>query len=79
MLHRRFVYRYRRFRHQVHGATGRQERQLLEAHLHDDLGVIRLPPELTNAPPLEVWPRIVRRTELPADVESLLSQLQDAA
>jgi hypothetical protein len=48
-------------------------------HLHDDLGVIRLLPELTVAPPLELWPKIVRRTELPADVERLLSQLQDAA
>ena len=47
-------------------------------HLHDDLGVIRLLPELTAAPPLELWPKIVRRTELPADVERLLSQLQDA-
>jgi predicted nucleotidyltransferase len=48
-------------------------------HLHDDLGVIRLLPALTDAPPLELWPAIVRRTELPADVERLLSQLQDAA
>ena len=48
-------------------------------HLHDDLGVIRLLPALTDAPPLEVWPEIVRRTELPADVEKLVSQLQDAA
>jgi predicted nucleotidyltransferase len=48
-------------------------------HLHDDLAAIRLLPELTAAPPLELWPKIVRRTELPADVERLLSQLQDAA
>jgi predicted nucleotidyltransferase len=48
-------------------------------HLHDDLGVIRLLPALTDAPPLELWPEIVRRTELPADVERLVSQLQDAA
>jgi predicted nucleotidyltransferase len=48
-------------------------------YLHDDLGVIRLLPELTAAPPLELWPEIIRRTELPPDVERLLSQLQDAA
>jgi predicted nucleotidyltransferase len=48
-------------------------------HLHDDLGVVHLLPELTAAPPLELWPKIVRRTELPADVERLLSQLRDAA
>jgi hypothetical protein len=35
---RRFVDRYRRLRHQVHGVADWQVRQLLEAHLHDDLG-----------------------------------------
>jgi hypothetical protein len=48
-------------------------------HLHDDLGAVRLVPEMIAAPPLELWPEIVRRRELPADVENLLSQLQDAA
>src|SRR5208282_50684 len=38
VLHSRFVDRYRRLRHQVHGVAGWQVRQLLQAHLHDDLG-----------------------------------------
>jgi predicted nucleotidyltransferase len=48
-------------------------------YLHDDFGVIRLPPGVTAAPPLELWPEIIRRTELPPDVERLLGRLQDAA
>ncbi|MGH7628308.1 MAG: DUF6932 family protein [Gemmatimonadales bacterium] len=48
-------------------------------HLHDDLRAIRLEPEMLSAPPLELWPEITRRCEVPADVERMLAHLQGAA
>ncbi len=42
-------------------------------YLHDDLATVRLPASLTAAPLLEVWPGLVRRCQVPADVEALLS------
>jgi predicted nucleotidyltransferase len=48
-------------------------------HLHDDLRAIYLAPEMISAPPLELWPQIARRCQLPVDVEDMLAQLQDAA
>jgi len=39
------------------------------AFLHDDLDDVTLGRALTTAPPLELWPSIVRRVELPEDVE----------
>lgn len=44
------------------------------AFLHDDLDDVTLDASLIKAPPLELWPRIVRRVELPGDVETLLVQ-----
>ena len=44
------------------------------AFLHDDLDDVTLDASLIKTPPLELWPRIVRRTKLPADVETLLVQ-----
>jgi hypothetical protein len=41
-------------------------------HLHDDLDVVTLQVTLIRNPPLEVWPVIVRRCEVPRDVEGLL-------
>lgn len=38
ILNCRLVDRYRRLRHRADGAAVWQERQLLKAHLHDDLG-----------------------------------------
>ena len=40
--------------------------------LHDDLDDLTLEPALAKAPPVEIWPKIVRRVELPSDVETLL-------
>src|SRR6266446_10757605 len=40
--------------------------------LHDDLDDLRLEPALAKAPPVEIWPKIVRRVDLPSDVETLL-------
>jgi predicted nucleotidyltransferase len=44
-------------------------------HLHDDLDDVRLAERTIDAPPVTVWPRIVRRCALPADVEHALTQL----
>ena len=44
------------------------------AYLHDDLDDVTLGSSLIKAPPLELWPKIVRRVELPADVETQLVQ-----
>jgi hypothetical protein len=42
--------------------------------LHDDLDDVTLDPVLIKAPPVELWPGIVRRAELPSDVEAQLVQ-----
>jgi hypothetical protein len=41
-------------------------------YLNDDLGAVTLSRELTAHPPLEIWPTLVRRCDVPADVEELL-------
>jgi hypothetical protein len=41
-------------------------------YLNDDLQVVSLAPTLIAAPPIDLWPQIVRRLEVPADVEQLL-------
>jgi hypothetical protein len=42
------------------------------AHLNDDLHVVRLSKELLAAPPIDLWPDVVRRLNVPPDVEALL-------
>ena len=44
------------------------------AYLHDDLDDVMLNASLIKAPPLELWPKIVCRVELPGDVETQLVQ-----
>jgi predicted nucleotidyltransferase len=44
------------------------------AFLHDDLDAVTLDAVLVTAPPLELWPKVVRRVELPSDVETQLVQ-----
>lgn len=44
----------------------------LREHLNDDLKVVTLSNELIAAPPVTVWPNVVRRVEVPPDVEELL-------
>ena len=44
-------------------------------YLHDDLATVRLADSLIAAPPLELWPVVVRRCTVPADVERLLASL----
>ena len=41
-------------------------------HLNDDLDIVTLKPDLVRAPPLELWPNVVRRCRPPDDVERLL-------
>jgi hypothetical protein len=41
-------------------------------HLNDDLHILTLREDLIAAPPIELWPNIVRRVNAPADVEALL-------
>ena len=42
------------------------------AFLHDDLDDVTLDVAVIKAPPLELWPNIVRRVDLPKDVEAQL-------
>ncbi len=44
----------------------------LRAHLNDDLQVVTLSKDLIASPPIELWPKIVRRLTVPADVEEIL-------
>ena len=41
-------------------------------HLNDDLQVVTLAHELIAAPPVTLWPNVVRRVTVPPDVEELL-------
>ena len=40
--------------------------------LHDDLATIQLAADLVLQPPLELFPKVIRRVSLPADVETIL-------
>jgi hypothetical protein len=44
----------------------------LREHLNDDLQVVTLSNKLIAAPPVTVWPNVVRRVAVPSDVEELL-------
>jgi hypothetical protein len=49
----------------------------LRDHLNDDLDVVTLPDDLIAAPPIELWPDVIRRVPVPPDVEAiLLAQLE---
>jgi hypothetical protein len=41
-------------------------------HLNDDLHIVTLSQELIASPPVELWPKVVRRLSVPADVEEAL-------
>jgi hypothetical protein len=46
-------------------------------HLNDDLHVVTLSESLIALPPVDLWPRVVRRLTVPTDVEEiLLAQLE---
>ena len=40
--------------------------------IRDDFHVLRLPERLIAEPPLEVWPRVVVRVQLPSDTRAIL-------
>lgn len=45
-------------------------------HLNDDLHIVTLSQELIASPPVELWPKVIRRLSVPADVEEeLLNKL----
>ena len=41
-------------------------------HLNDDLHIVTLSQELIASPPVELWPKVIRRLSVPADVEEAL-------
>jgi len=41
-------------------------------HLNDDLQIVTLAKDLIAAPPVDLWPTIVRRISVPDDVEEVL-------
>lgn len=43
-------------------------------HLHDDFDAVRLDETLLKSPPVIVWPEMVRRCELPDDLERVLAR-----
>jgi hypothetical protein len=45
-------------------------------HLHDDLGTVRLDSHTVAAPPVTLWPEVVRRIGLPTDVERMIDELR---
>jgi hypothetical protein len=40
--------------------------------LHDDLDAVTLAAKLVKEPPVELWPKVVRRIKVPKDVEAQL-------
>jgi hypothetical protein len=48
-------------------------------HLHDDLDDVALSATLVAEPPVTLWPELIRRVALPADVEAMITKLQHAA
>jgi hypothetical protein len=56
----------------AHGRRSRQQRRGRREHLNDDLHVVTLSKKLLAAPPVDLWPNVIRRLMVPADVEALL-------
>jgi hypothetical protein len=52
------------------------EAQHCGGHLYDDLHRIALRRELIESPPLELWPRVVMRETIPADVMEAFALLK---
>jgi hypothetical protein len=47
--------------------------------LHDDLDAVTLDAKLVHTPPIDLWPQVVRRVNVPSDIESeLLRALENA-
>jgi len=41
-------------------------------HLNDDFHVVTLSEKLISSPPIDLWPKVVRRMMVPPDVENIL-------
>jgi hypothetical protein len=49
----------------------------LRNHLNDDLHLVTLSKDLLASPPIELWPKVIRRLAVPEDLEEiLLSKLE---
>ena len=44
----------------------------LRRHLNDDLHVVTLSKDLFASPPIELWPKVIRRLPVPEDLEEIL-------
>jgi hypothetical protein len=44
----------------------------LRTHLNDDLHVVTLSRDLLASPPIELWPKVIRRLAVPDDLEEML-------
>ena len=44
----------------------------LRTHLNDDLHVVTLSKHLLASPPIELWPKVIRRLAVPDDLEEML-------
>jgi hypothetical protein len=44
----------------------------LRAHLNDDLHLVTLSKDLIASPPIELWPKVIRRITVPGDIEEIL-------
>jgi hypothetical protein len=44
----------------------------LRTHLNDDLHVVTLSKDLLASPPIELWPKVIRRLAVPDDLEEVL-------
>jgi hypothetical protein len=44
----------------------------LRTHLNDDLHIVTLSKDLLASPPIELWPKVVRRLPVPDDLEEIL-------
>lgn len=44
----------------------------LRMHLNDDLHVVTLSKDLLASPPIELWPKVIRRLAVPDDLEEIL-------
>ena len=44
----------------------------LRTYLNDDLHVVTLSKDLLASPPLELWPKVIRRLAVPEDLEEIL-------
>ena len=44
----------------------------LRNHLNDDLHLVTLSKDLLASPPIELWPKVIRRLTVPEDLEEIL-------